>query len=128
MLFVTFSKLSTSIISIDCSRIPPIQDNICLFTWFIVSLHYTEILKVVKNEKKKKKKNDIFLIFAQSIDCRYKLEPPRIKLEPPRIGGSNEYPQSMFWSKNKKNRYTPVYTFSYKSRVQGGTHYTHLLS
>ena len=24
-------------------------------------------------------------------------------------GGSNEYPQSMFWSKNKKNRYTPAY-------------------
>ena len=23
---------------------------------------------------------------------------------------SNEYPQSMFWSKNKKNRYTPAYT------------------
>ena len=48
------------------------------------------------------KKNDIFLIFAQNIDCVYKLEPPR-------RGGSNEYPQSMFWSKNKKNRYTPAY-------------------
>ena len=23
-------------------------------------------------------------------------------------GGSNEYPQSMFWSKNKKNMYTRV--------------------
>ena len=45
---------------------------------------------------------DIFLIFAQNIDCGYTLEPPR-------RGGSNEYPQSMFWSKNKKNRYTPVY-------------------
>ena len=30
-------------------------------------------------------------------------------LELPRCGGSNEYPQSMFWSKNKKNRYTPAY-------------------
>ena len=47
------------------------------------------------------KKNDIFLIFAQNIDCGYMLEPPR-------RGGSNEYPQSMFWSKNKKNRYTPA--------------------
>ena len=36
---------------------------------------------------------DIFLIFAQNIDCSV----------------SNEYPQSMFWSKNKKNRYTPAY-------------------
>ena len=45
---------------------------------------------------------DIFLIFVQNIDCVYTLEPPR-------RGGSNEYPQSMFWRKNKKNRYTPVY-------------------
>ena len=42
----------------------------------------------------------IFLIIAQNIDCGYTLEPPR-----PR-GGSNEYPQSMFFSKNKKTRYT----------------------
>ena len=34
-------------------------------------------------------------------------------LEPPRRGGSNEYPQSMFWSKNKKNRYTPANPFYY---------------
>ena len=45
---------------------------------------------------------DIFLIFAQNIDCGYTLEPPR-------RGGSNEYPQSMLLSKNKKNRYTPAY-------------------
>ena len=38
-----------------------------------------------------------FIIFAQNIDCGYTLEPPR-------RGGSNEYPQSMFWGKNKKNR------------------------
>ena len=44
---------------------------------------------VVKNEKFHWKKNDIFLIFAQNIDCGYTLEPPR-------RGGSNEYPQSMF--------------------------------
>ena len=30
-------------------------------------------------------------------------------LEPPCQGGSNEYPQSMFWNENKKNRYTPAY-------------------
>ena len=41
-------------------------------------------------------------MFAQNIDCGYTLEPPR-------RGGSNEYPQSMFWSKHKKNRYTPAY-------------------
>ena len=44
---------------------------------------------------------DIFLIFAQNIDCGYTLEPHR-------RGDSNEYPQSLFWSKNKKNRYIPA--------------------
>ena len=34
----------------------------------------------------------IFLIFAQNIDCGYSLEPPC-------RGGSNKYPQSMFWAK-----------------------------
>ena len=38
----------------------------------------------------------IFLIPAQNIDCGYSLEPPW-------RGGSNEYPQSMFLSRNKKN-------------------------
>ena len=33
----------------------------------------------------------IFLISAQNIDCEYSIEPPR-------RGGSNEYPQSMFWA------------------------------
>ena len=42
------------------------------------------------------KNSDIFLISAQNIDCRYSLEPSR-------WGGSNEYPQSMFLSRNKKN-------------------------
>ena len=44
----------------------------------------------------------IFLIFAQNIDGEYSLEPPR-------RGGSNEHPQSMFWSKNKKKKYIPAY-------------------
>ena len=38
----------------------------------------------------------IFLISDQNIDCRYSLEPPR-------WGGSNEYPQSMFWAEIWKN-------------------------
>ena len=49
------------------------------------------------------KKFDIFLIFAENIDCGYTLEPPC-------RGGSNENLQSMFWSKNeKKNMYTPAF-------------------
>ena len=43
-----------------------------------------------------KKKTDISHISAQNIGCGYSLEPPR-------RGGSNKYPQSMFFSRNKKN-------------------------
>ena len=67
-----------------------------------LSMQYIEILLALKIENFQLKNFDIFLIFAQNIDCGYTLEPPR-------RGGSNEYPQSMFWSKIKKNRYTPVY-------------------
>ena len=47
-----------------------------------------------------KKKSDIFHVSAQNIGCGYSLEPPR-------RGGSNEYPQSMFLSKNNKNNVYP---------------------
>ena len=48
-----------------------------------------------------REKNLIFFrISAQNIDCGYSLEPPR-------WGGSNEYPQSMFMSRNKKNNVHP---------------------
>ena len=42
----------------------------------------------------------MFHISAQNRDCGYSLEPPR-------QGGSNEYPQSMFLSRNKKNNVYP---------------------
>ena len=42
-------------------------------------------------------KNDFFNILALNIYCGYTLGPPR-------RSGSNEYPQSMFWIKNKNNR------------------------
>ena len=80
-------------------------------------MQYTEKKFGCENENFHWKNFDIFLIFAQNIDCGYTLEPPR-------QGGSNEYPQSMFWSKNKKNRYTPAYppVLLYKSGVQVGIH------
>ena len=53
-----------------------------------------------KNENFQVKNSDIFLISAQIIDCGYSLEPPR-------RGGSNEYPQSMLLSINKKNNVYP---------------------
>ena len=63
----------------------------------------------------------LFSIIAQNIDSGYTLEPPR-------RDGSNEYPQSMFWINNKKNRYTPAYILVYKSGVQGGIHYKDMFS
>ena len=41
-----------------------------------------------------------FHISAQNMDCGNSLEPPR-------RGGSYEYPQSMFLSRNKKNNVYP---------------------
>ena len=65
--------------------------------YFALRKHYHAIYRDFKGCKKNHSKIfDIFLIFAQKIDCGFTLEPPR-------RGGSNEYPQSMFWGKNKKN-------------------------
>ena len=54
-----------------------------------------------KNENCQMKNYDFFHISAQNLDCGYSLEPPR-------RGGSNEYPQSMFWAEIRKIMYTPV--------------------
>ena len=66
---------------------------------------------LLKTENFQTKNFDIFHISAKNIDCGYSLEPPRIdcaySLEPPRRGGSNEYPQSMFLDRNKKNNVYP---------------------
>ena len=63
---------------------------------------YSNILKITspKTESFQIKNSDIFHISAQNIDCGYSLEPPR-------RGGSNEYPQYMFLSRNKKNNVYP---------------------
>ena len=63
---------------------------------------YSNILTLFppENENFQIKISDIFHISAQNIDCGYSLEPPR-------RGGSNEYPQSMFLSRNKKNNVYP---------------------
>ena len=63
---------------------------------------YSNVQKISppKIENFKIKNSDIFHISAENIDCGNSLEPPR-------RGGSNEYPQSMFWSKNKKNNVYP---------------------
>ena len=75
---------------------------------------YSNVLKILppKNEKFQIKNSDIFHFSAQSIDCGCSLEPPQsidcgCSLEPPRWGGSNEHPQSMLLSRNKKNNVYP---------------------
>ena len=63
-----------------------------------------------KKKKKKKKKTDkkfwYFSVSAQNIDCGYSLEPPQ-------RGGSNKYPQSMFWAEIRKNNVYPCRTQFY---------------
>ena len=63
---------------------------------------YSNKLKILppKNENFQTKNSDICHISAQNIDCGYSLEPPQ-------RGGSNEYPQSMFLSRNKENNVYP---------------------
>ena len=62
--------------------------------------NYFENFTSKKERKNSDKNSDIFHISAQNIDCGYSLEPPR-------RGGSNEYQQSMFLTRNKKNNIYP---------------------
>ena len=69
---------------------------------------YSNILKISspKTENFPIKTTDIFHISAKNIDCGYSLEPPR-------RGDSNEYPQSMFLSRNKPQFYYIMWGFRY---------------
>ena len=62
-------------------------------------MQYTEMIFSCKNEDFIRKNLDIFLIFAQNIDCGYKLE----------------YPQSMFWNKKdiRWTCYPDVFSFQW---------------
>ena len=73
-----------------------------LFLFTLRNHAYSNILKISppKTEIISDKNYDIFHISTQNIDCGYTLEPPR-------RGGSNEYPQSMFLSRDKKNNVYP---------------------
>ena len=62
---------------------------------------YSNILKILppKNESFQIKKSDIFLMSPENIDCGYSSELQQ--------GSSDEYPQSMFLSRNKKSNVYP---------------------
>ena len=87
--------------------------------WWRVPSHYEntpiQIYWKFYNQKRENfqiKNSNIFHISAQNIDCGYSLEPLR-------RGGSNEYPQSMFWAEIRKI----MYTILYKSGISGGQNY-----
>ena len=75
--------------------------------WYAETVHVITkicLFKYTENFTTKKKKWKFsdkriwyFSYFCSNIDCGYSLEPPR-------RGGSNEYPQSILLSKNKKNK------------------------
>ena len=66
-------------------------------------MQYIVFSEAVTIKKINQLKNfDVFNIIAQNIDCGNTLEPPCQDV-------SNQYTQSMFRIKNKKNRCTPVY-------------------
>ena len=74
---------------------------------------YSNILKISppKTDNFQTKNSDIFHISAQNIDCGYSLEPPR-------RGGSNDYPHSIFLSRNKKNNVSPCKPQFYYIKVE----------
>ena len=55
--------------------------------WHVIYRDFSALKIEISSEKK----NDFFFFFCS------------------KQGGSNEYPQSMFLTKNKSNRYTPAY-------------------
>ena len=79
-----------------------------------ISSPKTEIFQIKKN-------SDIFHISAQNIDCGCLLEPPR-------RGGSNEFLQSMFLSRNKENNVYPCKPQIYYIKVgfKGSKLYRHV--
>ena len=72
----------------------------------VKSITKTRLFKYIENittqnwKFSDKKNSDIVHISAQNIDFGHPLEPPR-------RGCSNEYPESMFFSRNKKNNVYP---------------------
>ena len=94
---------------------------------FLFSITKTHLLKYIEHVTPKKgkfseKKIWHFSYFCSNIDCGYSLEPPR-------RGGSNEYPQSMFFlAEIRKIIYTPVnpsFTIS-KWDLRGSKLYRHV--
>ena len=101
-----------------------------MYAWLTLSIitktslfKYTEHFNHKKKWKFSDKNSDISHTSVQNIDCGYSLEPPR-------RGGSNEYSQSMFLGRNKKNKvYLCKPQFYYiKVGFKGGQNYIGMFS
>ena len=97
------------------------------FSIYLNSITKTCLFKYMESFTSKKtkifqiKNSDIFHISAQNTDCGHLLGPPR-------RGGSNEYPQSMFYAEIRKIMYTPVHpSFTIKRwGLRGSKLYRHV--
>ena len=85
----------------SCKLSSEIRNTSLSYHYKNLPMQYRENFLSIKNGKFQWKNLVNSNMFDQNIDCGYMLEPP---LE----GGSNEYPKSMFWIENTKNRFTPV--------------------
>ena len=84
-------------------------------------IQYTSIFYRCENDNFPVKNHNIFLFFFLQTSIK-------VILETPHRGVSNEYPQSMFYSKNKKNVYPvhPRFTIL-KWGVKGYTSHGHVI-
>ena len=73
----------------------------CCFCYKKCLFEYIENLTTKEGKFSDKKKSDIFHISAQNVDYGYSLELLW-------RGGSDGYPQSMFFSKIRRIMYTPI--------------------
>ena len=102
-LLVNIIENLASVFSLLNSQLPITKHSKHNFGHTLRKHAYSNTLKILPPQnvkfQMKKKTTDIFHISAQNIDCG--------PLEPPQRGGSNEYQQSMFLSRNKKNNVYP---------------------
>ena len=68
MFYLAVNKIKKGTIKFNSAVLPQ---------YVLPSMQYTEIFLTLKIENFQLKNSDIFLIFAQNIDCGYTLEPPR---------------------------------------------------
>ena len=61
----------------EAHLIMPVPNDMDSYHHENTSMHYLAIFHGCKNDNFQMKNCDIFLIFAQNIDCRFTLEPPQ---------------------------------------------------